>query len=242
MQISWFEKALEWIYPPKCVLCGGLLPLEKQSREVCLDCRGEMPWLRGKVCQKCGTPLEGNETVCTRCKEHLFVFQRAICVFPYGELRKGIKHFKFQEFRHDGVAFGKLMSEYLLLFYPHIVEQVDFMVPVPMYEKKKRRRGFNQSELLAEEISKHTEIPCKNHFLVRTRETTPQSELNPQERWANLQGAFGFTEPEQLLGKTVLLIDDIFTTGATANECAKMLYQGGAKVVIIFCLTIALDH
>ncbi|NLK37242.1 MAG: ComF family protein [Epulopiscium sp.] len=110
-----------------------------------------------------------------------------------------------------------------------------------MHHKKQQKRGFNQSILLAKEIEKHTGIPCVEDCLVRTRNTVPQSKLTPTQRRVNIQNAFLLKDKEKLQEKNIVLVDDIFTTGATVNECTTILYQGGAKKVTVFCLSIAVE-
>ncbi len=239
---AWFDNFLEWMYPPKCLLCRELLPLEKSARDLCNRCSENLPWIQGEVCQQCGTPLNTDEqTRCGRCKQSPFVFDKAVCVFIYKDVRQTIKHFKFQGCKYDAIGLGKIMGKYLKTFYPHLLEKVEYLIPVPMHEKKQRKREFNQSTLLAKEIEKQIGIPCMEDCLLRTKNTAPQSSLNPAQRRSNIQGAFHLKDGKRLQGKNVLLVDDIFTTGATVNECTATLYQAGTEKVTVFCLAIAVD-
>jgi competence protein ComFC len=242
MKKIWFTRGLEWLYPPKCLLCGELLPLEKAERELCTRCKEEMPWITQLICVQCGRPLlSGEEMRCERCRQSAFVFDRAISVFIYEEIHQSIKRFKFRECKHDAVGLGKIMANYLKTFYADLLEETDYLIAVPMHHKKQQKRGFNQSILLAKEIEKHTGIPCVEDCLVRTRNTVPQSKLTPTQRRVNIQNAFLLKDKEKLQEKNIVLVDDIFTTGATVNECTTILYQGGAKKVTVFCLSIAVE-
>lgn len=232
------ERILDWFYPPKCILCETLLPLEKKERFLCEHCKQHRGWLEKPVCQKCGGKIGGGEILCQRCKEEDFIFEKGIAVFSYQQVKPVIAHFKFKEFKRDAIPLSMLMTEYLETFYPEIIKEADLLIPVPMHEKKKRQRGFNQAELLGEGLGKRIGIPCLLNNLRRIRETTPQSKLSSLQRKENLKGAFDLLLPDEIRGKTVLLIDDIFTTGTTVNECAKVLYQGGAKKVIFFGLSV----
>ena len=116
---------------------------------------------------------------------------------------------------------------------------MELIIPVPMFEKKQKIRGFNQSELLAEVLAERIHKQCSKNNLKRIRNTTPQNTLNAEQRKQNLQGAFAVENTEKVKGKTILLIDDIFTTGTTINECAKMLYDSGANKVLFYGLAVS---
>ena len=113
---------------------------------------------------------------------------------------------------------------------------MDFLVPVPLHRKRLRERGFNQALLLAKELSRRTEIPYQGRMLQKRKATPPQVQLNGGEREKGIKGAFHITDREGVEGKTILLIDDVYTTGATVNECSKVLIRGGAKRVDVLTL------
>ena len=234
--MHFWDMVLQWFYPPRCILCGKLMKIGEQDI-ICQDCQNTVHWKEGAVCQKCGCSIYVNQKYCDRCQQENFVFEKGIAVFSYSDVRDTIAHFKFRYWKRDAVPLGKIMGDYLLTYYPELAEQSEILIPVPMYRKKQKMRGFNQSELLAKVIAERIEKPCVNH-LVRIKETIPQSQLNPEERKQNLQGAFAVENVEEIKGKTILLIDDIFTTGTTINECAKVLYQNGANKVLFYGLSI----
>jgi len=120
--------------------------------------------------------------------------------------------------------------------------KVALITMVPLYRDRERERGFNQSQLLAALVAKHYNIPFKENILVRTRKTRPQFDLKKSERFTNVVGAFRMSREENISGKTILLIDDILTTGATVSECAKALKEGEAKRVFVLTLSRAIEE
>lgn len=113
---------------------------------------------------------------------------------------------------------------------------MDLLIPVPLHPKRLRERGFNQALLLAKELSRRTQIPYQGRILKKKKPTPPQVQLNAGERERGVKGAFHLTDREGVEGKTILLIDDVYTTGATVNECSKVLIRGGARRVDVLTL------
>ena len=235
--MGYLEKILAWFYPPHCILCGRLLKIGKEEI-LCKGCEIELPWNNGPVCQKCGRPMYVSMPYCKRCQEEGFAFEKGIAVFPYDKMRKTIAHMKYKGWKRDAVPLGNLMGEYLLTYYADWIPEIDMILPIPMYWKKEKKRGFNQAALLAEELAKRIQKPCSSGYLLRSRETIPQSRLTAQERKQNVKDAFVLERPEEIVGKTILLVDDIFTTGITIHTCAELLQGYGAKKVLFFTLSI----
>ena len=231
------DTCLDWLYPPVCLLCGSLLPLEMASRAVCPECFGGIPFIKGNVCENCGRPLE-TEKLCKTCLGKGYLFQRGYSVFQYKHMRFAIRHFKFLGNKIDAKPLGAWMNEFIDKNYTGLWEHIDLLVPVPVHKKRLKARGFNQAELLAKEIESHTHIPCAVDNLLRVKETLPQNQLNEQQRFENCRNAFSVADEQQFAGKTVMLIDDIFTTGTTLNACASVLIGAGTKEVIPYCLSI----
>jgi ComF family protein len=113
---------------------------------------------------------------------------------------------------------------------------IDLIIPVPLHPKRLRWRGFNQSLLLARQVSRMYEVPVDPFLLYRSRETPPQTQLTEEERRKNVRGAFAMDAAKPLKGKSVLLVDDVYTSGATVNECSRVLVRGGAKTVHVLTL------
>ena len=228
------ERLLDLFFPPRCAVCGEILDMAERKGFLCRICK-EVPYFPKGKCPHCGgeTKEAGFCEVCLKG----FVFDAGCAVFPYDEVRKAIHLFKYDGDKLIGEGLGELMASFLLQEYPHLAEEIDVMVSVPLHAKKEKFRGFNQTHILCEKIAEKTGIVFQKDGLVRKRETIAQSELNPEERRLNLKDAFGTTA--DFTGKHVLLVDDIFTTGTTCNECARELYRAGAKTVRVFTLSAA---
>ncbi|MDD3797263.1 MAG: ComF family protein, partial [Lachnospiraceae bacterium] len=201
----------------------------KEGR-VCDGCRKKLPYIREPRCMSCGKVLKREEQeYCQSCEKGLHSFDQGISTFLYEKkLRHSIHRMKFQNRREYLDFYAEEMvresRRYLLAWKP------DVLIPIPMYRRKEKARGYNQSRLLAEKIGRLTgiEVDCKS--VIRCRETLPQKELTAQERKKNLKGAFQITAPEQIK-KRILLIDDIYTTGATVDAVSSLLKKHGAGPV-----------
>ena len=228
------ERLLALFFPPRCVVCGEILDMAERDGFLCGICK-EVPYFSKGKCLHCGgeTKEAGFCEVCLKG----FAFDAGCAAFPYDEVRKAIHLFKYDGDKRIGEGLGELMASFLLQEYPHLAEEIDVMVSVPLHAKKEKFRGFNQTHILCEKIAEKTGIVFQKDGLVRKRETIAQSELNPEERRLNLKDAFGTTA--DFTGKHVLLVDDIFTTGTTCNECARELCRAGAKTVRVFTLSAA---
>ena len=228
-------KLLDLFFPPRCAVCGEVLTLEERNGFLCKDCERNIPYFPKEKCPHCGGETE-TAGFCEGCLK-AFAFDSACAVFPYEEVRNAIHLFKYEGGKDIGAGLGELMAEYLLKYHEELLVKTDVMVSVPLHPKKEKYRGFNQTHILCEKISEKTGLIFQKVGLERKRETIAQSELTPEERKINLKDAF--TATSDFEGKRVLLVDDIFTTGTTCNECAKELYRAGAKEVMVFALSAA---
>ena len=229
------EKLLHIFFPPRCSVCGEILSLEERDGFLCHSCKKEMLYVPKGTCPHCGEET-GNACFCASCLKE-FSFDAACAAFPYGTVRNAIHLFKYDGDKTIGDGLGEQMADYLMEYQKTLLEQADVMVSVPLHPKKKAFRGFNQTHILCEKISGKTGLPFEKGVLERKRETIAQSELNHEERKVNLRDAFGVKQ--DVAGKCILLVDDIFTTGTTCNECARELYRAGAKAVLVFALSAA---
>jgi ComF family protein len=231
---KYLQRFLNVLYPPYCVLCGELLPMEEWENGICKSCGEKIPFLTGNRCKFCGKELQFGQ-ICHSCLENSPVFKRGISAFYYETVKDGIARFKFDGAKEDGKVFGRFMADFLLSFHEDWIDEIDFMTNVPLHALKEKERGFNQADILCNSIHEITGISYQKNILTRTKETTPQSKLSAQERKMNLRNVFTAKDCE---GKCVLLVDDILTTGATLNECSRALYRQGAKRVEVFCLSV----
>lgn len=230
------EKLLELIFPPRCAVCGEVLTMEERKGFLCRKCARHIPFIPPDICPHCGGETD-TAGFCDACLKS-FAFQRACAAFPYETVRYVIHLFKYDGGKKLGEGLGRLMAEYLLQYHEELLTETDVILSVPLHRKKEKNRGFNQTHILCEKIAEGTGIPFLREGLERKRNTAAQSTLNsPEERRHNLRDAFGATR--DFTDKRVLLVDDIFTTGSTCNECAKVLYRAGAKAVYVFCLSAA---
>mgnify|MGYP003302167122 CR=1 FL=1 len=230
----WGSILKKLIFPPRCAVCGEVLTTLEWDGFLCTACAKRIPYLSAGKCPHCHMEMDGNG-FCGHCL-NVFSFSFACGAFAYATVRKAIHLYKYDGGKGLSVGMGTLMAEYLKEQQGHLLEQTDVMLSVPLHPKKEKRRGFDQTELLCRQIAAQTGLLYLEDGLRRTRDTVAQSILNPEERKENLKNVFEAAIPIE--GKRVLLIDDIFTTGTTCNECAKALLRAGAESVSVCCLAV----
>ncbi len=223
------ETALDFLFPPQCVVCNTA------GAYFCATCQQKLTYINPPFCDKCGYPIDNDKTTCTQCQrhplEHITAI-RSVTLFTEDPLRTAIHKFKYQNHK----VLGKTLAPLLARCYTINQLSVDVIVPVPLHKSRYKDRGYNQSTELAKELSKLIYLPIDNTTLVRQRKTKPQMSLKASERKANVAHAFACTA-NTLAGKTVLLIDDVCTTGATLDACADALKQ--ADVHAVHALTLS---
>jgi len=230
--------ALDLILPASCAYCrcpvaGSGIP------RFCGQCWSELAQVPGPVCPSCGRPFGSPESLshspeheCFACRTRPPHFDQALAAGLFeGPLREAIHVYKYRPVRALGKPLAAWMTEQV-----RMTIHLDMAMPVPLHRERLRHRGFNQALLLAHGISERFSMPLLYDNLVRLRSTRPQVELSGQERAENVKGAFGLVRPAEVREKRVLLIDDVFTTGATMNECAKALKEAGAASVTVLTL------
>lgn len=232
---DFFDAIFKVIFPldVTCDICGRELTSKTRHR-ICATCIENLPFIKGHRCIACGVPIADEADYCNRCKIDRGVFTKNRSPFIYdGEVRRIIYKLKFGGKKYIAQTLGGLMADEFLAS----DMQADIIVFVPMTAKEEKKRGYNQSELIALEIGKRLNIPvlCA---LSKVRETKAQKQLNGKERVKNLEDAFrcDFKEVEN---RKILLVDDIFTTGATANECSKVLLKSKAREVSVLTCAVA---
>lgn len=203
---------IQWLYalffPPKCVLCRKLL--NRQETDLCHSCRVETAEF-------------------TTAKRNIPFVEKWTAVWYYsGKVRQSLLRFKFSNARGYSTVYGRLLAMRLLREYP---EGIGLLSWVPISARRRRKRGYDQAELLASAVGAELGIPVVP-VLKKIRDTKPQSTIKDASmRRANVLGAYTVTDPVQIAGKRILLLDDIITTGATVSECARTLLTAGAKEV-----------
>ena len=221
---------IKFLYPQRCKYCNNVIDIR---REICHTCENTLKKIEGDICKLCGASV--NDCDCGH-KKH---FYKYICApFYYeGAASRAIWRFKFRNATNLSKVFAEDMAK---CFEEHYAGyDFDLCTFVPASQDSINERGYNQAELLAKDFCELTNLECKE-LLLKTKETKIQHDLTGVERSGNLVGAIEVEFDENLDNKRILLIDDIKTTGATLNECAKMLLIGGAAEV--FCLTVAITN
>lgn len=240
------ETAEDVLYPPRCPLCQAILPPAGRlacqcawTQKICPDCAPKLPWIREPVCKKCGRPLrEDTDEYCPECASRQLPYREGRCTFAYsGALRESVLRMKFHGRREYLDFFAAAMADAQRPFLERI--RPDVIIPVPMSARKRRQRGFDQCRLLCRKLEQRTGIPANMKALVRIRNTRAQSGLDLSGRRTNVRDAFRVQSSAFAYGQVpgrVLLVDDIFTTGATAEECSRVLLEAGADQVFLLML------
>lgn len=221
------------LYPRTCPVCESIVA--KKDGYICGKCRDKLQWIRNPRCKKCGKPLEdAKQEYCKDCsrKHHYYEEGRAVWVYNK-ELRQSIYRFKYQNKREYGDYYVSCMLDSYGVWLRHL--KLDGVIPIPLHAKKRRARGFNQAQVLAEKLAEGLELPVYTQLVARQKNTRPQKELNDKERQENLKNAFKIVQNDVQL-KRILLVDDIYTTGATMDTCAKLLKEHGVREVYFICL------
>jgi ComF family protein len=239
------------LFPSDCRICGALL--QNVSRlPVCPACLESMERLRVPVCAVCGERLEAmerasQERLCGACRMDEPPFVRAIAYGGYSDgLRELIQLLKYQGVRPAANVLGRMLAEAILELSEDFGDSAPIVVPVPLHSSKQRQRGFNQSELIARAAIRNffvrgvERLSLDTGLLERARETQSQTGLSADQRKANVRGAFRVTRRDRIAGRDILLIDDVFTTGTTLRECARVLRRAGAPRVFVATVARAL--
>lgn len=226
----------ELLYPPKCAGCKEILPA---GNYVCDRCKKQLHYVKDPVCVICGKPLEDEEEGrCFDCKMAPHIFSQNRSVFVYDALAKKMMYeLKYHHNKDYAEFFGRETVDILQNWIMAL--KVDGIVPIPLHPERKRQRGYNQSELLADRIGKACGIPVFPDYLLRSRATRPQKELNDLQRKNNVKNAFLMGKNAVQL-KRIMLLDDIYTTGATLDAAAAVLLEHGAQQV--FGLTVCIGR
>lgn len=215
---------LDIFFPKLCVGCGTY------GRFLCFDCAGKIENIKTSTCPECGK-ISKYGRYCPNCKARTRTSLGGILIaagYDAGPTKEIIHHLKYSGFIELSELLGEILAQRLVDSGLGLNDTV--IVPVPLHKKKEKKRGFNQAELMAKYISKKLNIPGGNS-LVRVKNTETQVGLRREERIKNLTGAFICDDREFVAGKTVILVDDVTTSGTTLNECGRVLKEAGAKRV-----------
>ena len=227
------ERLLRLLFPVRCPVCDR--PVPRREGLICEACYRRLPFVREPYCMKCGKPLtRSEEEYCRDCMSAAHAFEKGRAILHYeGEIRKSIYRFKYAGRREYARAYALLAKEHLAEFIRATDAQA--IVPVPLHTKRYRKRGYNQAELLAGEIGRIFSIPVETHLVKRVRNTVPQKQLDLAGRQNNLKRAFKICRNDVKL-KTIIIVDDIYTTGSTVDALSRELRQHGVERIYVLAL------
>ena len=227
------EKLIAFFLPAQCLLCH----LTSNDKLICEHCQKALLQPR-TCCLYCGLSLTNSQPFCGDClnKKHLFTQLHALASYqpPYAKL---IKQLKYKKQLTTGELLGQLLSHSILArFSSSELKQFDYIIAVPLHNKKLRQRGFNQAQLIAEVVAKQLNIPLLVDAISRNKATQVQEGLSVSKRKRNLQGAFSVRQNAQWQGKHILVLDDVVTTGATINSLSQCLLTKNVASITVLCI------
>jgi ComF family protein len=230
---GWLNAGLGWLYPEICQLCGAARATPAEGY-VCAGCRAKVRFIEPPFCQRCGRPFEGDIITpfeCSNCREMEWHFHSArSAVVARDPVLEVIHRYKYQR----ALWFEPFLADLLIRSAGPAIAGAQLIVPVPLYPTKEREREFNQAVRLARRLSSATGLPVNKGLLRRVLPTRTQTQLTREERLANVRNAFAMRNGQQLNGERVILLDDVFTTGATTSACARVLTAAGAGEVWVW--------
>jgi competence protein ComFC len=232
---KWANMALGFVYPNVCQICGAERATPAEGF-VCSRCWQKVRFIKPPFCKRCGLPFQGEFTStfeCSNCREMELHFRSArSAVSASGAVLEVIHRYKYQR----ALWFEPFLADLLIReALPELrQEKWDWIVPVPLHPAKKRQREFNQAERLATYLSAAAKIPMDTGLLQRVTPTLTQTKLTRAQRADNMRNAFRMRDRRKLNGERILLFDDVFTTGATTDACAKVLLAAGAGEVCVW--------
>lgn len=228
-----FKSLIDFILPPHCPICKKYL---QSAHALCPDCFGHIRFITHPLCQRCGRPFEfqiPEEPLCGVCCTKIPLFQKARAAFVYDSFSKEL----ILPFKHgDKTELTPLLTTLMMTAGAELFPDNDLILSVPLHKTRLMKRKYNQAGLLAKSLSERLHKPYLPHVLIRNKATSSQGHMRAAERKQNVANAFILKYPEKIKGKRILLIDDVMTTGATLNECARLLLKNGAKSVCYLTL------
>lgn len=218
---------VDLLYPRRCPVCRDIV---SKGKFICTECVDKLNYVQPPYCYKCGKHIDSEEAeYCDDCKKEVRRYRKGFPVFEYhGAIKESVMAFKYKNKRE----YAAFYAEEIMKKHGEALEQVgaDALIPVPVHKKKRRMRGYNQAEVLANALAARLNIPCYNDTLVRVENTKVQKQLDHNQRKKNLKRAFKRVQDGVKL-KTVILVDDIYTSGATIEACTEVLLATGVEEV-----------
>ena len=228
------ETATGIIYPRRCPVCDDIVVPRGQL--ICEECSTQVSFVSGAACMKCGKPLRDNgQEYCSDCMRVAHVYDRGYALFQYRSISGSVYRFKYAGRRE----YADYYAAEIVRKFGSVLRNLhpDALVPVPMYAAKQRKRGYNQAEVLARAIGRRLEIPVEARVISRIRNTVPMKQLSEAERRNNLKRAFNIARNDVKL-LTIIVVDDIYTTGSTIDEISREFRRAGVKRIYFLSLAI----
>lgn len=226
------NSAVRLLYPLHCPVCDGIV--SDMEEQICPECERKLRLLMPPWCMRCGKKVEEGQELCADCTVRQHTFLRGRALYEYDSIAPSLYRFKYSHRQEYAAFFGEQAAGYLGEFIRGV--HPDALIPIPLHPARKNKRGYNQAELFADQLGQRMGIPVRKDYLVRVKNTVPLKYLNPSQRQNNLKKAFNIRGNDVKL-EVIILIDDIYTTGATMDEAASVLKSAGVKSV--YCLTLA---
>jgi len=236
-----WQALLDIIFPERCLGCGiGLKEIRAVS--YCQECRQDIRIIQEPYCTTCGRPFvksAGTSHQCSYCLTSGWYFSRARAVVHYQEpIAEAVKLYKYNGMMYGLKTFAALARRFIVA---NPLPVPDLILPVPLHTKRLRQRGFNQALILAQKIFPEYRAKIDPYILKRHHWLRPQTGLQGAERRRNVKNAFNVSRPDKIEHRKVLLVDDVFTTGATVNECARVLLKNKVSEVNVFTFARVID-
>ena len=231
---NFLSKITDLFFPRRCTICDEII---SDASGICKKCEGRVSFLDGTTCMICGKKMEKEEACCYDCSRKQHEFIRNFSVFEYPQVRESLYRFKYKG--RAEYAFYYAKQAYLLHKEQLMGINADAIIPVPLHKWRYRKRGYNQAQEFAKELSRYLGIPVNARFLKRIKPTKPLKTLDVLGRQNNLKKAFLIMQNDVKL-KTIILVDDIYTTGATLDEISRVCKEAGVEN--IYSLTIAVGN
>lgn len=224
----------ELLFPRRCAVCDEIVKIGKNK--ICPGCEGKFVFISEPWCMKCGKELNSSEKeYCMDCSRGKHFFTRGRAVFDYNSVVESLYRFKYQGRQEYVDYYGECTSK--LLRDEEELKRADAIIPVPLHYKRLRQRGYNQAALFAEALGKAWNIPVKHNLVKRYKNTKPLKQFNPAQRQNNLKKAFKLVRNDVKLN-TIIIVDDIYTTGSTIDSVAQVFLQAGVHKVFFVTLAV----
>lgn len=223
-----FKKIISTVFPTgySCMNCG--CEIFDTKTYLCADCEKSLPFLKGNLCLHCNEPITGSGKYCLHCKGKKFECGKIISPFEYdGIVKKFIVGLKYENKKY----FADCLSTFMATSFLKELLPCDIVTCVPLCDKRFKERGYNQADILASQFANKINIEYNPNLLKRVKDTPTQTKLSQTDRKKNMIDAFKVVDKKLVKDKIIVLVDDVYTTGATTSECAKKLNKAGAKCV-----------